>query len=67
MTLSEFKKIIAAWPDHEDAEVWVETDWGVTNYVTKVLRLNEHDICIRSKNFEPPVKKEGTGYLGRCE
>lgn len=46
MKLSEFKKIIAAWPDHEDAEVWVETAQGISNDVESVVPLNAHDLLL---------------------
>lgn len=46
MKLSEFKRIVAAWPDHEDAEVWVETAPGISNDVEAVLPLNAHDMLL---------------------
>jgi len=63
MKLSEFKKIVAAWPDHEgdgaldeDAQVWIETGWCRSSPVARVIRLNQHDICIESDAFPAPTR-----------
>ena len=59
MNLAEFKKIVAAWPDHEgdgaldeDAQVWIETGFGLSTAVAEVLKLNQHDMLIVSNAFE---------------
>lgn len=52
MKLSEFKKIVADWPDNEDAEVWLETGWCCSDYVTSISRLNQYDILIRTNRFK---------------
>jgi hypothetical protein len=64
MRLSEFKKIVAAWPDHtgdgafdEDAQVWIETGFCTSSEVSKVTRLNQHDMLIRSNSFPVPKGK----------
>ena len=62
MTLAEFKKIVAAWPDHEgdgafdeDAQVWVETGFGLSSPVARVVQLNTHDMLIETNAFEEPT------------
>ena len=69
MTLAEFKKIVAAWPDHEgdgaldeDAQVWIETGPGLTTAVSEVSQLNQHDMLIRSRAFDGP----STHFKGPC-
>ena len=45
MTVSEFKKLVANWPEintrtGEPAEVWLETEWGVSHPLFAVYPLN---------------------------
>jgi len=61
VNLSEFKKIVAAWPDHEgdgafdeDAQVWVETGRNRSSPVARVTRLGQHDLYIATRAFETP-------------
>jgi hypothetical protein len=56
VNLAEFKKIVAEWPDHEDAEVWIETGRSVTNEAGYVKRLNGRDMLIESSAFDEDSK-----------
>ena len=47
MKLAEFKRIVVAWPDHEDAEVWIDSvPGGFTNLVKQVMQLGQHDVIV---------------------
>jgi rubrerythrin len=63
LNLSEFKKIVAAWPDHEgdgafdeDAQVWVETGRNRSSPVVSVTRLGQHDLYIATNAFTASAK-----------
>jgi hypothetical protein len=51
--LSEFKRLVAAFPDHEDAEVWIEAPAGLLNPVAAVRhQLGAHDVILSSTSVE---------------
>lgn len=57
LTVKELKELIKDWPetdkDGNASEVWIETEFGVSNVVKEVWPLNETDML-----FECDVTKE---------
>lgn len=60
MRLSDFRKLLAAFPDHEDAEVWVETGFGLSSPVTRIGQLNQCDVIIKTDAFIAPPQRQAS-------